>query len=603
LLEHPAKLSVVAKEPEPLVAVVERLIARIEALESEVGELRKKNEALTSEHARLVLLRKKDAVDLRRQELQNAWLRKQLFGPKRERIDPARLHAAWLTLQKQPDQVTDTDAADKVSTEPLTSMQLLLRLGGSLPTTSVTPTEPTHAPHAPDAAPASPPDGKPKPARHAHGRSKLDERLPIEELVLEPEEGIPPGARRMGQDVQERIGFRKACYVRLLIIRPKYAKDEPDGSTRVHSASTADEMIAHGLCDPAMLAHVIQSKWGDHIPWNRLSGMCARQGLALSASTLAGWSTRAEPTAKLVVDAMRAQACADSKVIAIDATTVAIRAKGACVKGYPWVMVADRTHVLMGFSARHTQDVPQKLLAGYRGHVVADASCVYDPMFEVEHGPLECGCWAHSRRKFVYAAPTDERALVGIKFADELFAIERDLDAAPPSKRKEVRLVRSKAVLEAFERWRDSLLGDVSVDERGPLIKALRYTRNHWAALCRFLDDGRIPIHNNFTELQIRHIAIGRRNWLFFGSEPHAESACTWLSLIASAKLHGLDPEKYLRDLFRVLPSWPKRRVLELAPAYWSITRARLDAIELARPLGPLTIPPRAGAEAEKAAE
>ena len=136
------------------------------------------------------------------------------------------------------------------------------------------------------------------------------------------------------------------------------------------------------------------------------------------------------------------------------------------------------------------------------------------------------------------------------------------------------------------------MLEDLSVDPRGPLRRALNYTLNHWAALCRFLDDGHLPISNNFTELQIRHIAVGRHNWLFFGSDPDALVACTWLSLVASAKLHGLNPEDYLRDLFRILPSWPSHRVLELAPKYWAATRARLDLDELARPLGPLTIPP-----------
>jgi transposase len=161
-----------------------------------------------------------------------------------------------------------------------------------------------------------------------------------------------------------------------------------------------------------------------------------------------------------------------------------------------------------------------------------------------------------------------------------------------PSERKSRRGAQSVPVLDDFAAWRERTLADLSVDPRGPLRKALNYTLNHWTALRRFLDDGHLPISNNFTELQIRHIALGRHNWLFFGSEPDALVACTWLSLVASAKLHGLNPEEYLRDLFRVLPSWPSHRVLELAPRYWGKTRDRLDAAELARPLGPVAIPP-----------
>src|SRR5205085_8926270 len=122
-------------------------------------------------------------------------------------------------------------------------------------------------------------------------------------------------------EISERIGYRKASYVRVLVIRPKYAVDAEDGTTQVTVAPTPDEMIPRGLCDPAMLAHLVMSKWGDHLPWNRLEGICAREGLPLSASTMAGAVKRAEPLAKRVVDAMWAEARREAKVLAIDATT------------------------------------------------------------------------------------------------------------------------------------------------------------------------------------------------------------------------------------------------------------------------------------------
>jgi transposase len=587
-------------EPDQLVALVTGLVARIDRLEGEVTRLGDENTALRAENAKLTQTVEGIRHDNARLRRENAWLKKQLFGPKRERVDPGRLHVAWAKFQaEQGIENAESIPPTGITAPASTAMQLLLGLTGTQTTPTLKQSEP--AANEAVAPPPPPPPVRTPRLRHAHGRSPLPEHLPVERVVLEPAL-VPEGARRIGEEVSERVGYRKASYVRVLVVRPKYAIDQADGTTHVAMADTPDEMIPRGLCDPAMLAHLIMGKWGDHLPWNRLEGICAREGLPLSANTMAGGAKRAEPLAKRVVDAMWAEARAEAKVLAIDATTAKVQAKGKCRKGYPWVVVADRDHVLFGFSARHSSEVPKDLLRGFRGFVLADASSVYDRLFAAADAPIEAGCWSHARRGFFYAAPADERALVGLNFADQLFRLERDFKGLSPSERRSRRMDQSVVVLDAFGLWRQRTLADLSVDPRGPLRKALNYTANHWAALRRFLDDGHLPISNNFTELQIRHIALGRHAWLFFGSEPDALVACTWLSLIASAKLHGLNPEEYLRDLFRVLPSWPSTRVLELAPKYWSRTRERLDAADLARPLGPIVIPAAASAS-DQAAE
>jgi transposase len=514
---------------------------------------------------------------------QIAWLVRQLFGQKRERLDAEALRAAWEEYQQSFGNVRESETPTSLP------LQLLLAL---IPEANNQETSPPSEEPAPS-PPPPPPDPKPKgKGRDPHGRSPIPEHAPTERIVFEPDV-IPDGARCIGEEISERWAFRAASYVRLLVVRPKYAVDEPHGATSVTVADVPHEMIPRGMCDPAMLAHMIQSKWGDHLPWERIEGILARQGVSISASTLAGWAQRAEPLARMVVDSMRDHARAHAITIAIDATTANVKAKEKCKRGYPWVMVADQDHVLFGFSGRHVQDVPKELLQGYRGYVLADASSVYDALFEAADGPTEAGCWSHCRRRFFFAAPTDTRAIVGLKLADTLFAIERELADLSPSLRRADRIRRSKPVLDEFAHWRDGLMGDATVDPRGPLAKALRYSMNHWNALCRFLENGRIPISNNVSERQLRHIAVGRKNWMFFGSEEHAKIACTWLSLIASAKLNGLNPEAYLRDLFRVLPGWPESRVFELAPKNWSQTRARLNAQELEAPLGGITIPPK----------
>jgi transposase len=149
-------------------------------------------------------------------------------------------------------------------------------------------------------------------------------------------------------------------------------------------------------------------------------------------------------------------------------------------------------------------------------------------------------------------------------------------------------------VLENLLAWCRGLLEDSSVAPRSLLAKASRYVLNQEPRLRRFLVNGRVPIHNNLVELQMRHFAVGRKNWLFYGSEHGAEVGSTWLTLVLSARMHGLHVETYLRELFRVLPSWPKSRILELAPHAWAATRLRLDAGQLAVEYGTLVIPPRA---------
>lgn len=560
-----------------LIAAVRSLLQRVDALETELVELRSENAALRRENAELRV----ENAKLRRE---NTWLKKQLFGPSRERVPAAKLEEAWSAFQ---------DAEPTAPAPgPLPSLQLLLGLAE--PPASTTP------PAAPSPPPA-PPLARPK-RRHAHGRNALPEHLAVETIVFEPE-SVPEGAVRAGEEITERLGHRPACFVRLVIVRPKYAQRDEHGATQFLVADPPSEMVPRGLCDPAMLARLVTAKWADHQPWHRLVGIVARSGVHLAASTMAGAVARAEPLARFLVDAMWTDARTHAKVLAIDATTVKVRAQGKCRRGYPWIVVADRDHVLFGYSTKHSGDVPARLLKGFRGHVVADASSVYDAFFEGDGAPHEAGCWSHARRKFVFAGLCDERALVGVRLADQLFAIERELVALDPTERRRLRQQRSVVVLDTFARWREGLLRPGVLDPRGPFLKALAYTARHWAPLRRFLENGDVPIHNNFTELQARHVAVGRNNWLFFGSDPSAETACTWLSLIASAKLWDLDPEAYLRDLFRVLPDWPRARLLELAPKHWARTRAALDADDLAKPLGPVRVRTAVNLGAQDAAE
>ena len=212
---------------------------------------------------------------------------------------------------------------------------------------------------------------------------------------------------------------------------------------------------------------------------------------------------------------------------------------------------------------------------------------------EADKPPDEVGCWAHARRKFWEAAvttkePPAREALLRIR---TLFQLEEEWASLAPTQRHARRQRVVRPMLDDFFAWAEGVFERLD-GVRGPLATAFGYALRQREALRRFLDDGRLRLDNNASERALRTVAVGRKAWLFFGSDDHAQAAANILSLIAACQRHGLDVESYLADVIRVLPYWPRARYLELAPKYWAQTRASLDPVELDRPLGHVTVPP-----------
>ncbi len=308
-----------------------------------------------------------------------------------------------------------------------------------------------------------------------------------------------------------------------------------------------------------------------------------------------------------VIAAARAEAMRTAFCIATDATGVLVQpmrseqARQPCRRGHYLVQIADRDHVFFEYLARETSDAVGAAFKGFTGYFQADAKSVYDALFRPpddrpsDEADLavctEVGCWSHARRKFWEA--TIAKSVVaceGLARIGRLFALERKWKGRPAAEVKSLREQFARPHLEGFFAWAEAEHRTV-VGERGLLRTALGYVVRQKDALLRYLDDGRLVIDNNRSERELRRIAVGRKAWLFVGSDDHAESAAQLFSLVASARLHGIDPEAYLRDLFRVLGHWPRDRYLELSPRYWFKTRARLDPRELALEIGTLTIP------------
>jgi len=411
----------------------------------------------------------------------------------------------------------------------------------------------------------------------AHTRKKPVRKPLPPELPRVAIEIIPPEVERepaafecIGAETREVLERRPAATVVVAVTYKKYVRKDrdPAAATKVFAPEVLDLPIPRGLAGPGMLADTIVRRWQDHQPLHRLEGIYGREGIDLGPSTICTWHGELAELVRPLYDAMWADALT-APYLCVDATGVLVLAKEQCRNGHFWVAVAPETHVMFRYSRHHDGKAVDKLLPDYKGYVVADAHNVYDHLYKA--GAVEVACWSHCRRYFWKSLAADpERARVALVHIGALFKIERLLVGAPRKKRKEVRLAQSKPVLDAFFAWCD--LVKASVLDESPLADALRYAGNQKDALCRFLDDGRLPIHNNISERSLRRQVLGRRNWLFVGSDDGGEVNTIFVSLLASCRLHGVEPLAYMRDLLCLLPRWPRERVLELAPVYWKKT-------------------------------
>jgi transposase len=393
---------------------------------------------------------------------------------------------------------------------------------------------------------------------------------------------IPPGMSQSEAAASTPVSQAPAPELAMEAIPPNALQREAVASTPVLQAPALELPIPRSLCGPGLLADTIVRRWQDHLPLHRLERIYGREGLELPRSTVCGWHASAALLLKPLIDAMWKDALSNSPYLCTDATGVLVQALEKCRRAHFFVVVAPRKHVLFGYSPQHNSAAVDKLLAEYKGFLVADAHAVYDHLYRTGD-VVEVGCWAHARRYWFKSLDTDgSRARHGLSLIQALFKLEREYATAPPEEKLRRRQQDAKPALEAFFRYCDEEAAKV-LDET-PIAKAIGYARNQRVALSRFLKDGRLPIHNNHSENALRREALGRKNWLFLGSDDGGTVNATFVTLLASCQLHDLEPLSYLRDLLCLLPGWPIQHVLELAPANWRATierpevRAQLDA-------------------------
>lgn len=370
-----------------------------------------------------------------------------------------------------------------------------------------------------------------------------------------------------GEDVTEQLDCKPAVFFVRRHVYPKYACRACES---VVAAPSVPVVIERGRAAPGLLAHVLISKYADHLPLYRQQQIYRRSGVELATSTLADWVGATGFALMPLVNALKAELLREP-VLHADETPVALLDPGAgkTARAYLFAYTTANTApiTLFDFCTSRNGEHAQRFLGDFSGHLVVDDYGGYKALFN--KGITEVGCWAHVRRKFfdLHAAKASTQAERALHHIAQLYRVEGEAKGLDPPARQAYRQQHARELLDDFQRWIDDL-SSRALPNSG-LAKALAYTRKRWPSLVRYLDDGRLPIDNNPVERAIRPIAIGRKNWLFAGSRAAGERAAAIMSLIATAKQNGRDPYAYLVDVLTRLPTHPNRRIAELLPHRW----------------------------------
>lgn len=383
--------------------------------------------------------------------------------------------------------------------------------------------------------------------------------------------------REIGRDVSEQLEYVPGRFKVVRHVRPKLACM---GCQRVFQAAAPSRPIARGLPGPALLAHVMVSKYCDHQPLYRLSGIFARDGVDLDRSTLCGWVDKVDALIDPLVAAVRRYVMANDKIHGDD-TPVKVLAPGTgkTRTGRLWVYVRDDRPAgdtsppaaWFAYSPDRGGEHPQDHLRGFRGALQADAYAGWPKLYATGQ-VREVACWAHARRPWWELfldskRDPDSLAAEALRRIRALYDIEGEIRGQPPEVRRAQRQARAGPLLAALRNWLEKLLPRVSA--KSEIAQAIRYSLARWRALTRYVDDGRLEMDNNAAERALRGVSLGRKNFLFMGSDAGGERAAAFYSLVETAKLNGLDPEAYLREVFTRIAEHPINRIDELLP--WNI--------------------------------
>jgi transposase len=479
-------------------------------------------------------------VEALEQQLQ--WLRKQVFGRRSEKGVPVEQQA--LPFATAAGQV-EADARDEDGGEEQTAL------------TEV----PAHT------------------RRKRGGRKPLPDDLPREIVELLPADtalccqGCKSEKVRIGEDRTEELDYQPASMVVRVYVRPKFACRKCENG--VVQAALPARPIEKGRPGPGLLAHVITSKYGDHLPLYRLERIFPRHGIEISRKTLSQWCGAVADLLEPVATQIAADVLG-SKWVQCDDTGVDVQDRTAnpqIRKGHVWTYRGSDASAFYDFTWMRNSEGPLRVLAHFRGYLQADAAPAFDEAYR-KLPIVEVGCWAHARRRFKEAVRTSPKeASQVVVWIGELYGLERSArkNKLDDDRRRELRQERSLPILKRIHAYLKEIV--VTALPKSPLGEAIGYALRQWAALTRYTEHGSLEIDNNGAENALRPLCLGRKNWLNFGSEAAAHRAMVLLTLVQTCKAHQVDPFAYLRDIIDRVSTHPMSRIDELTPRRWKELR------------------------------
>lgn len=535
-------------------------------LQSDPIELRAMIAALTAQNARMTIEVERMTATLRAQDLlvqalqaRIAKLQRQRFGPSSEKIEReiAQLELALEDLQVALSE--GDEAAGDTSSEIADLVQ------------------PTDA-------------DMPKPRR----RPRVAEGTPRERRVLDPGTACPDcggDLRIVGEDVSELLDMIAAQLKVIEIARPKKSCRRCE---RMVQSPAPSRPIPGSMAGPGLLAHILVSKFDDHLPLYRQAEIFARMGADIPDTTLVDWCGRAMKTLHPVIERIEADVMAcdllhadDTPIRVLDRSRRSAGLGKGVKQGRVWAYVRDQQPwsgtappgVVYYFSPDRKGEHPRRHLENSAGILQADAYSGFRQLYERRADGSrqfqEAACWAHLRRDFhdVWTATKSEIAREALYRIGMLYDVEREISGRSADARRAARQAHSSDKVATFKAWAETQI--TRVPGKGDLAKAFRYALNRWPSFTLFLEDGRVAIDNNPAERAMRPIGVGRRNWLFAGSDTGGETLARAMTLIESAKMNGLDPQAYLADLLDRIHDHKISRLDELLPWNWTADAAQ----------------------------
>ncbi|MDO9714033.1 IS66 family transposase [Paracraurococcus sp. LOR1-02] len=429
-------------------------------------------------------------------------------------------------------------------------------------------------------------------SRRHPAHAPLPDHLPRERVVIAAPSACPCcGGRlsKLGEDITETLEVVPRQWKVVQAVREKFSCRSCETITQPPAPF---HPIARGRAGPQLLAMILEAKFGQHLPLNRLSEIYAREGVELSVSTIADWvGTCTAMLAPLTV-LINLHVLAAARLHGDD-TTVPVLARGRTITGRVWTYVRDDRPfagpappaAMFRYSRDRTAEHPRRHLASYSGILQADAYAGFGEFYASGRRPrpmAEAACWAHGRRKLFKLAEVARAPLAAeaVRRIDAIFDAERAINGLPAEQRLAVRQAEIAPLVAALETWMREQRARLS--RHAEVGKAMDYMLTRWDAFSRFLTDGRICLTNNAAECELRGVALGRKAWLFAGSDRGGERAAAMYSLIATAKLNDVDPRAWLADVLARIAGHPASRLHELLPWNWKAARAEAPAAQAA---------------------